>query len=115
MFLLRAVFWLAILILILPANEKSGEPAPGVTAVEALVAARDTFGDLSAFCSRQPDVCDTGSAAFLVFADRFKAGASMLYGYLNGSGADTPSDRGGTLTPGDAAPAWRNPVSDESV
>lgn len=113
MFLLRAVFWLSLVILLLPADEKSGEPAPRVTALQALAAARDSIADMSQFCTRQPDVCDTGSAAFLVFADRLKAGAGILYGYFNdGDGAATP-EPGGTLTPRDTAPAWREPAGGE--
>lgn len=116
MFLLRTAFWLSVVVMLLPADKESGEQAPRVTAFEAIVAAQAAVGDMSQFCTRQPDVCDTGGAAFHVFADKVKTGVQLVYGYFNEDKAsEKPIDAGDTLAPGDAAPAWRDPADEPSV
>lgn len=115
MFLIRAAFWLSIVIFLIPADPQSGRDAPRVTVVETLVAARATIADLSAFCERNPDVCVTGGAAFRLFADKAENGVRMLYEYFDG-GSDTPAEAtSGTLSNEDTLPAWRGPAGDESA
>ncbi len=106
MFLLRAAFWLSVVVVLLPADPKTGEEAPRVTALETLSAAQAAVSDMSQFCVRNPDVCDTSGAAFHVFADKVRYGAKMLYGYF-GDGKDGATPASGTLTPEDAAPKWQ--------
>lgn len=117
MFLLRAAFWLGVVILLIPADPETGTEAPRVTAFDALVAARATIADMSGFCERNPDVCVTGSAAFDLFSQKAENGAKMLYRYFDGEGAqETPAGAmNGTLTPEDIAPAWRGPTTGKSA
>ena len=119
MFLLRAAFWLSVVILLLPGDPKTGVDAPRVSAVEALVAARAAIADMSAFCERNPDVCETGSAAFQVFAAKVQYSARTIYEYFNRpetKSSDTGADeRPGTLSPEDRAPEWRAPATDKSA
>ncbi len=91
MFLVRAAFWLSLVVLLLPADPQTGTKAPSVSAIEALSAARATFVDLSAFCGRNAGVCATGSNAFELFSQKVRYGVHMLEDYFqrdNGS-ADT--------------------------
>lgn len=113
-FLMRVAFWLTVVVMLIPADPKTGAEAPRVTLVQAFFAARATIADLSAFCTRNPDVCVTGHAAAQMFSDKAETGARMLYQYFNDEGTATdpaaaPKDNAlqGTLTPADLAPAWR--------
>lgn len=113
MFLLRAAFWLSVVVILLPADPESGGEAPRVTAFETLVAAQGAVADMSQFCTRNPDVCDTGGAAFHVFADKVRYGAKMLYGYFNDQSGAQPAS--GTLTPEDAQPQWQAVRNDHAA
>jgi hypothetical protein len=103
-FLFRTVFWLGVVVLLLPGDPNSGTDAPRVSAMQALVATRSAIADFSTFCDRNPQACATGSTAVQVFASKVRYGAELLSGYFNhGSSA---ADRG-TLKTEDLQPAWR--------
>ena len=120
-FLLKAAFWLTIVVLFLPAGE---EAAPQIGASEAMSAATAAVSDARQFCTRQPDVCVVGSQAATVLGQKAQNGAKMLYEFLsdrlapNETGsvtaestdwsAGTPPSQN-TLTPADMAPVWRGP------
>jgi len=106
MFLVRAAFWLAVVVLLLPGDPNSGADAPRVTAVEALMATRSAVADFSGFCERNPDTCATGSTAVQVFVSKVRYGADLISGYINHK--DEAVDRG-TLRQQDTEPAWRTP------
>ena len=110
MFLIRAAFWLSLVVLLLPGDPQTGEQAPRVNAIEALVAARTAVADLSAFCDRNPDVCATGGTAFQVFAQKVRYGAHMLYDYFDRAPAREDSD---TLKGNDVEPSWRGLAKDD--
>ncbi len=116
MFLIRAAFWLSIVILLIPADPQSGE-APRVTLFNAFIAARTTLADLSGFCDRNPDVCVTGGAAVDLFADKAQNGVRMLYRYFDENGATDPAkaDDHGTLSRDDLVLPWHDPKSDKAV
>ena len=112
MFLLRAAFWLSVVILLLPGDPQSGTEAPRVTAIQALIAAKATITDMSGFCTRNPDVCVTGSAALSLFTERAENGARMIFRYFDGAAVDNPATavpERGTLNEEDLAPAWHDP------
>lgn len=106
MFLLRTAFWLSMVVVLLPGDPETGEDAPRVSAFQALSAAQLAAHDLSNFCVRNPDVCETGGAAFSVFADKVRYSARQLYGYFNEDSGPAEPARG-TLTPEDSEPEWR--------
>jgi hypothetical protein len=94
-FLLKAAFWLAVVIVLLPAPEdrqvvsQDGTPVDGT---EAIGVARDLVADMSGFCTRNPEACDTGIAAAQAFGVKAQHGAKMLYDYLeqfNAEGGDS--------------------------
>ena len=108
MFLLRAAFWLTIVVFLLPSDPDTGE-APRVGAFQALSAVQATATDLSSFCARNPDVCATGSAAVEILSEKFRNGARLIHNALDVAGnqhnADAPA--ADTLTRQDTAPPWR--------
>lgn len=115
MFLIRAAFWLSVVIMFIPADLQSNSPAPRVTVIETLVAGRAVVADFSNFCERNPDVCVTGNAAFHVFAEKAQSGARMLYRYLDQSFDGGVKDEHGTLTGEDRLPTWQGPAYDNAV
>jgi hypothetical protein len=126
-FLLRLTFWLGVVLVLLPSG--GSQPASQISAVEAVSAARATFGDMRQFCGRQPEACTIGSQAAQALGDRAKAGAKRLFEFLNTkleptetdpvTGATSSTSKAiplpparpsqNTLTAADLAPAWRGP------
>jgi hypothetical protein len=111
MFLIRAAFWLTLVVMFIPADPQTGTDAPRVSALQALGAAQATVADFSSFCERNPDVCVTGSAAFSVFAEKAQNGARLIYRYFDDAEGDAPrkDTSTGTLRGDDREPAWRAP------
>jgi hypothetical protein len=110
MFLIRAAFWLTIVILLLPADPPSSETNPQVNAFQAIGAARDTVADVSTFCDRNPDTCVTGNAVFDLLARKVRFGVRKVTEYFESTGETRqPSPHEGTLTDEDAASPWHPP------
>jgi len=119
-FLLRAAFWLSVVVVLLPASP-SAPGASGPSATEAMSAANAAMSDMSHFCSRQPDACAVGSQALNQFGHKAQAGAKLLYEFLTdklgaeASPSATPTRAAAhatktsqnSLTPADLVPAWR--------
>jgi len=122
--LLRLGFWLTVVLVLLPSGGTQPTPAVGMSAVEAMSAAVATVGDMRSFCERQAGACMTWSQAASVIGQRARAGAKMLYGYLNdhfapgdpaavgaapGRPVPLPTARPSqhTLLPPDLTPPWR--------
>jgi hypothetical protein len=123
-FLLKAAFWLTVVVMLLPGDEK--RPTAQVGAGEAVSAATAAVSDMRQFCTRQPDACAVGSQAATTFGQKAQTGAKMLYDFLSertganetGSVSSKPADRPAsghtgpsqhTLTPADLTPTWRAP------
>jgi hypothetical protein len=124
MFLVRAAFWLSVLIILLPTGSQPAKSGPQVGAADAMSAATAAVTDMRQFCSRQPDACTVGSQAAVAFGQKAQAGVKMLYEFLNeqvgpsatGSIAtagtkktDTAAGSQNTLLPTDLAAPWRGP------
>jgi hypothetical protein len=122
-FLLRMVFWLGLVLVLLPRDKTpDSEKLPQVGASEAVSAATAAVSDMSQFCRRQPAACEVGGQAATVLGQRAQDGARKLYriitdkhapdhtGSIDGientdaSLADAPRD---TLTPNDLQTEWR--------
>jgi len=111
MFLIRAAFWLTVVILLLPADPPSNQTAPQVNAFQAIGAARDTVADVSSFCDRNPETCVTGNAVFDLLARKVRFGVRKVTEYFESSGeqGNPPPAHSGTLTDEDAASPWHPP------
>ena len=125
-FLLRMVFWLGLVLVLLP-REKTPEAdkLPQVGASEAVSAATAAVSDMSQFCKRQPAACEVGGQAATVIGQRAQAGARKLYqiitdkrasdhtGSISGGENVDPSVVGAaprdTLTPDDLMAQWHAP------
>ena len=124
-FLLRTVFWLSVILLLLPAfgSQRTGSASP-VSAGEAVSAASAAVSDMRQFCARQPDACGVGSQALTSFGQKAQAGAKMLHEFLTEhfSGRPGTADKAGrtvgkqnTLsTPDLAAPSRGVPARKEA-
>ena len=56
-FLLRMMFWLGVIVVLLPRGESQPAPNASVSAIGAMSAATATVGDMRQFCERQPEAC----------------------------------------------------------
>ncbi len=86
MFLIRTVFWLIILVLLLPTNAQQQSEVYGT--------AQAAVKDVSGFCERNPNVCATGKDAFAVFMQKARFGAEVLMSFVKGKTAFAGSDAG---------------------
>ncbi|HXN69204.1 MAG TPA: DUF5330 domain-containing protein [Bradyrhizobium sp.] len=124
-FLLRMVFWLGLVLVLLP-REKTPESdkLPQVNASEAVSAATAAVSDMSQFCKRQPAACEVGGQAATVIGHRAQEGARKLYQIITDKRASEPTGSIGggavdasltaeaprdTLTPDDLVAEWHLP------
>jgi hypothetical protein len=127
-FLFRIMFWLTVVLVLLPSGGSQTKSNVLVSAGDAMSAAKATVTDARSFCDRQPEACAIGSQAAVAIGHRAQAGAKMLYDYLNehfgaddsGSGANAGTGRSmaqaaaprasrDTLAPSDLVAPWRSP------
>lgn len=105
-FLLRCAFWIALVLLILPIDTgEDGKDGIGINPVAAFFAAQSTISDLSGFCERNPQTCETGGQAISQIGAKAKVSARMIYEYLDENGELTTGATG-TLTSADLEPVW---------
>jgi Family of unknown function (DUF5330) len=125
-FLLRMVFWLGLVLVLLPRDKTpESEKLPQIGASDAVQAATAAVSDMSQFCKRQPAACEVGGQAATVIGHRAEDGARKLYRIITdkkapdhtGSigGIETDDDAAtdqaprDTLTPDDVAAEWQVP------
>lgn len=102
-FLLRAAFWLTIVLALLPTgNTQSSSRGPQIG--EALSAAGAAVSDARHFCDRQPEACEVGSQAAVMIGQRAQAGAKMLYDLFNEHAGPTET---GSVSSGKTDPAGK--------
>jgi hypothetical protein len=83
MFLLKAAFWLGLVLVLLPTgSKKQTEAVAQINAADAATAATGAFADLSQFCTRRPETCAVGGQVASVLAQRAKDGAIMVYEFI---------------------------------
>ncbi|UXN60785.1 DUF5330 domain-containing protein [Phyllobacterium zundukense] len=83
-FAIKFCFWMMLISLFIPVDSKdqpqgAGQPGP----IEALLAAQETISDLSDFCTRKPQTCETGKAALANASVRAGEVAKVGYEYLD--------------------------------
>src|SRR5882724_1313919 len=79
-FLLRLVFWVGLVLVLLPRDKTPGtDKSPQLGASEAVSAATAAVSDMSQFCKRQPAACEVGGQAATVIGQRAQDGARKLY------------------------------------
>ncbi len=70
LFLMRTAFWLIIIVLLLPTDERQRSEVYGT--------AQAAVNDVATFCDRNPETCARGKDAFAVFVQKAQFGARML-------------------------------------
>lgn len=83
-FAIKFCFWMMLISLFIPVDSKDqpqGGAQPGP--IEALLAAQETISDLSDFCTRKPQACETGKAALSNAGVRAGEVAKVGYEYLD--------------------------------
>lgn len=79
-FLLRLVFWVGLVLVLLPRDKSAdSDKAPQINASEAVSAATAAISDMGQFCKRQPAACEVGGQAATVIGQRAQGGARKLY------------------------------------
>lgn len=87
--IIRAVFWLALVLLLIPID--TGEQDTGtVGAVQALGAIGRAAGDVGSLCEREAEACATGLAAIATITMRAREAARMVAGSLAASSGEDP-------------------------
>jgi hypothetical protein len=79
-FLIRMGFWFSLVMLVLPIGPQGESGSVG--AVQAFLAAREAFSDVTGMCERKPEVCRTGKEAMLTIGVRAREGAQIAIGML---------------------------------
>jgi len=122
-FLLRLVFWIGLVLVLLPRDKKlESDKLPQIGTSEAVQAATAAVSDMSQFCKRQPTACEVGGQAATAISQRAQEGARKLYQIITdkkvadhtGSIGDTEDNQvtvdaapRDTLTPEDLRVEWR--------
>jgi hypothetical protein len=88
LFLLRAAFWLMIIVLLLPTDERQRSEVYGT--------AQAAVNDIATFCDRNPETCAKGKDAFGVLVQKAQFGARMLIDLVNGT-KSAGEGEGGTV------------------
>ena len=79
-FLLRMVFWLGLVLVLLPRDKTpESEKLPQIGVSQAVQAATAAVTDMSQFCKRHPAACEVGGQAATVIGARAQDGARKLY------------------------------------
>ena len=95
-FIIRSVFWLSLVLLLIPFGGQDENGQPLVNPIQAMFAAKAAIDDMAGMCERKPEVCSVGKAAFHTIGVRAREGARIAYQALDGyDGTDEtarPSD-----------------------
>lgn len=83
MFLVRAAFWLTLILLILPVDREAAGISEGPGALETLGAVQRVVYDVRGFCGRNPDTCATGAATVDVLRQKAVYSAGVVQGWLS--------------------------------
>ena len=79
-FILRLVFWLGLVLVLLPRGKTpESEKLPQISVSDAVQAATAAVSDMSQFCKRQPAACEVGGQAATVIGVRAQDGARKIY------------------------------------
>jgi len=117
MFLIRTAFWLAVVVMLLPTDEK--------TQAHLKAAAWNAAHQAATFCDRNAETCVKAGEVWSTFKLKLEFGAKLAADLVSAHvfGSSDPKaalasrpralDPGarGTLTPTDMTPAWRPPAA----
>ena len=85
MFLIRTAFWLTIVVLLLPTDERQQSQIYGT--------AKAAVQDVTGFCGRNPETCAKSKDVFDVFVQKAQFGAKMLMGFMDNGQTEAATER----------------------
>jgi hypothetical protein len=103
MFLIRSLFWLTVVVLLLP--PAGDEPAPRVGLYQTALAARALIHDVAGLCERNEEACATSRDAAQLLGRKLETGARMVGSTFR----DGDGEMHGSLSAGDLAAPWSLP------
>ena len=98
-FMLRLVFWLGLVLVLLPRDKTpDSEKLPQISVSDAVQAATAAVSDMGQFCKRQPAACEVGGQAATVIGVRAQDGARKVYNSITDkkpaeAAKDNPKDK----------------------
>lgn len=99
-FLVRKAFWLVLVLAMVPFF--AGKDQAGgfnVDPVAAFMAAQATVSDLTGFCGRNPQTCETGGEAIAAIGANARDGAKLVYQYFDGAEAGSGTEGPAQVVP----------------
>ena len=91
-FLLKSVFWLVLLLMLLPTDKDQQNRIYGT--------AQAAMNDVAAFCTRNPQTCATGQDAFAMLVQKAKSGSDLVMGLIE----ERSAPRGNSLAQDTVSP-----------
>ena len=84
MILIRAAFWLTLVVALIPVNQNDlPDGQRSISTLETVSLAQSVFEDLSSFCSRNSQACETGSILVSQMGMKAREGAKLAYTWLD--------------------------------
>lgn len=102
MFLVRSIFWLGVVVMILP-PAADGSPPPRVSLLEAISAAQIFANDIAGTCERNPRACEIGNDTVTLVGKKARTGMEIVGSIIS---TDTHKAESGTLTDEDLLAKW---------
>jgi hypothetical protein len=84
MFIIRAAFWLTLVVAFVPVRDADlGEGQRAVSTMETVNLAQSVVTDVSSFCARNQQTCETGGVLFSQMGLKAREGAKLAYQWLD--------------------------------
>ena len=77
-FFIRSLLGLGVVVALLPVAPEHQDKIENISAIEAVGAAASAMRDVSGFCGRNPQTCETGGKAAMAIGYKAKFGAQQL-------------------------------------
>lgn len=89
MFFIRAAFWLALVVALIPVNPSDlKEGQRSVSTAETVGLAQSVMADIGSFCERNDRTCETGGVLLSQMGIKAKEGARIAYSWLDDRTSD---------------------------
>ena len=103
MFFLKTIFWLGLVVLMLPPASDGKTPGHRVSLLESVSATRALISDLAGICSRNEAACAASRETIDLVADKIRTGAEIAAAMVK---TDQDGIDRGSLTGEDLAHGW---------
>ncbi|MGI9400905.1 MAG: DUF5330 domain-containing protein [Rhizobiaceae bacterium] len=98
--MLRIIFWLALIIAFIPVNKNELDVDQRVVSTsETISLVQSAYYDISQFCTRNPQPCDTGKELASQFGAKAKSGMLLAYNYLDKNFSSGKGQAGKSVEP----------------